>query len=186
MKLARLIAVAIIALLVGAAIAQDYKPKSGEVIMKLAIEGRGNVSIRLFTKEAPNTTSRIMELARQGFYNGLKFHRVIKTPRPYLVQFGAPGSRDKSIDDPELQTQGTGKSVAYEESGQKNDAEGIVGLSAQPGDRNSGDCQFHILLAPAKFLDGNYTVFGKVVAGMDVVKKIEKGDKVISVTIISG
>jgi cyclophilin family peptidyl-prolyl cis-trans isomerase len=59
-----------------------------------------------------------------------------------------------------------------------------VGLAAIPGDKNSGDCQFYILLSKARFLDGNYTVFGRVVAGMDVVKKVERGDRITSVSVL--
>jgi cyclophilin family peptidyl-prolyl cis-trans isomerase len=59
-----------------------------------------------------------------------------------------------------------------------------VGLSALPNDKNSGDSQFYVLLGPARFLDGSYTVFGKVVEGMDVVNKIEKGDRIDKVTIV--
>lgn len=179
---------AILLCLVGALLvqAQEYRPNKGETVMKIAVEGRGNVFIRLFTKEAPRTTSRIIELAKTGFYDGQRFHRVLRSPRPYLVQLGAPSSRDKDLDDKDLVTEGTGKKIPYEASGVSNDAEGIVGLSAETNNRDSGDCQFYILLGPAKFLDGNYTVFGKVVSGMDVVKKVEKGDRVVSVTIVQG
>ena len=166
--------------------AQGYKPAAGERVMVVAIEGRGDIYIRLHQKEAPKTTSRIVELIRKGFYNGQSFYRVIRSPRPYLVQMGAPSSKELDADDPRLLKEGTGKAIAFEDSGFTNNAEGVVGLSAQPGDRDSGDCQFYILLAPAKFLDGNYTVFGKVVQGLDVLRKIEKGDKVKSIKVLDG
>ena len=63
---------------------------------------------------------------------------------------------------------------------------GAVGLSTLPKDRNSGDSQFYILLAKSRFLDGNYTVFGQVVAGNDVLNKIQKGDLVVRASIIQG
>lgn len=162
---------------------QEYRAKPGETVMKIAVEGRGNIYVTLFTKEAPRTTGRIIELVRSGFYNGQKVHRLVRSPRPYLVQMGAPSSRSKNLDDPSLLEEGTGVKLAYEESGVSNSAEGIVGLSALPGDRNTGDCQFHILLNPAKFLDGNYTVFGRVAAGIEVVRKLEKGDRIVSITL---
>jgi cyclophilin family peptidyl-prolyl cis-trans isomerase len=87
------------------------------------------------------------------------------------------------MDDPDLPHEGSGTKVPFENSGHSNDAAGVVGLSTQQGDKDSGDSQFYILLAPAKFLDGNYTVFGKVVEGLDVLKAIEKGDVVSTVTI---
>jgi cyclophilin family peptidyl-prolyl cis-trans isomerase len=151
--------------------------------MKLTIQGRGEVVIKLFTKDAPKATAHIIQLAKNGFYDGQRFYRVIKTPRPYLVQLGAPDSRTKSMDDPALPKQGTGTRVPYEDSGHSNDAIGVVGLSANQGDKNSGDAQFYMLLAPAKFLDGNYTVFGKVISGLEVLRSIEKGDTVTSATI---
>jgi len=148
----------------------------------LTVQGKGEIVIKLYTKEAPKTTAHILDLVKKGFYNSQKFYRVEKTPRPYLVQFGAPGSKTKSMDDPSLQQEGTGTRIPYEDSGFSNDAAGVVGLSANQGDKNSGDAQFYILLAPAKFLDGNYTVFGKVIQGLDVLKKLDKGDVVTSVT----
>ncbi len=85
--------------------------------------------------------------------------------------------------DPVLQSEGTGTKIRYEESGFSHDAAGVVGLAHASGDRDSGDSQFYILLAPAKFLDGNYTVFGKVVQGMDVLQSLQRGDTVSAVTI---
>lgn len=166
--------------------AQSYSPARGETVVKVTIENRGNLFIRLFTAEAPRTTTRILELVSKGFYDGQKFHKVEKSPRPFLVQVGAPSSRSKAIDDPSLKSEGTGTRIPYEESGISNDQEGIVGLSALPGDRDSGDCQFHILLGPAKFLNGNYTVFGKVVSGIEVLRKIEVGDRISSTQILRG
>lgn len=155
----------------------------GDTKMHITVQGRGDIVILLYTKEAPKTTGHIIQLVKQGFYDGQRFYRVVKTPRPYLVQLGAPDSRTKPMDDPVLPREGTGTTVPYEDSHHSNDAAGVVGLSANPGDRNSGDAQFYILLAPAKFLDGNYTVFGKVVEGLDVLKNIEKGDQVTSIKV---
>ena len=61
-----------------------------------------------------------------------------------------------------------------------------MGLSHLEGDRESGDSQFYILLTPNKFLDGNYTVFGQVVGGMELLKSMEKGDRITSVPILGG
>lgn len=156
---------------------------SERTLLKLNVERKGQIVIELFTKQAPKTTAHIIELVKQGYYDGQRFYRVITTPRPYLVQIGAPDSRTKSMDDPTLQHEGTGARIPYEETGFSNDAAGVVGLAANPGDRNSGDAQFYILLAPAPFLDGNYTVFGKVVEGMGVLKSIEKGDAVTTASV---
>lgn len=169
-----------------AGLAQEYSPKAGETVMKIAVEGRGNLYIKLFTAEAPKTTSHIMGLVRRNFYDGQRIFRVDRSPKPFLMQMGAPGSRSKSMDDSSLLTEGTGAKIPFEYSGFLHDQVGRVGLSAQPGDRNSGDAQFHIILGPSRFLDGNYTVFGQVVGGLGLLSKIEKGDRITSVTLLGG
>lgn len=183
MKLFYLFSLLVFAL--GVADAQAYKPKPGETVLQLMIAGKGEVDILLNTAAAPRITSRIMELARSGFYNNQRFFRVEKSPKPFLVQVGDPNSRTKDINDPTLGSGGTGARIPYEETGMPNVA-GAVGLSTLPGDRDSGDCQFYILLGPARFLDGNYPVFGTVVHGMDVVRRIELGDTITSATILKG
>jgi cyclophilin family peptidyl-prolyl cis-trans isomerase len=163
----------------------QYRPKAGETVMRLNVEGKGTVDILLYTKQAPKTTSHIIALAERGFYNNQKFHKVVKDPRPFLVQFGDPGSKTKAMDDRTLGTGGSGTRVAFEESGFAN-VEGAVGLATQQNDRDSGDSQFYILLSNSRFLNGTSTVFGQVVFGMDSVKKVALGDKVTSVTIVRG
>jgi cyclophilin family peptidyl-prolyl cis-trans isomerase len=166
----------------GMASAQSsYSPKQGETVIRVAVEGRGNIYIQLFTKEAPQTTGHILDLVRSGFYNSQRFHRVVKSPRPYLVQIGDPASKTQDVSDGA--SGGSGVRIPYENTGMGH-VQGAVGLAAQPDDKNSGDSQFYIMLAPAKFLDGNYTVFGRVVLGMDVVQKIERGDRVVSISLV--
>lgn len=164
-------------------LAQTYSPRQGETVIKIVIEGRGNIFIKLHTKEAPRTTARILELVNSGFYNGQLVFRAEKTPRPYAIQMGDPYTKTKQIDDPLIGTGGSGKPIPYEDSGYPNE-EGAVGLSAKPGDKNSGDSQFYILMSRARFLDGNYTVFGQVVAGLDVVKRVERKDRILSISVV--
>ena len=154
--------------------------------MRVAIEGKGNVYIALFTDAAPKTTAHVVKLARQGFYDGQRFFRVVRQPRPFLVQLGDPDSRSKEMDDASLGTKGSGARIPFEDTGKLNDKVGVVGLSHREGDRDGGDSQFYMLLAPSRFLDGNYTVFGQVVAGLEVLNKIDKGDRVTGVTILGG
>lgn len=163
------------------AAAQTYSPRAGETVLRLAVEGRGDIFIRLNTSGAPRITSRIAALARSGFYNGQRFHRVVKSPKPYLVQVGDPASRSKLEDS---MTGGSGTKLGFEDSGMRNTA-GAVGLAADPNTKQ-GDSQFYILLADQTFLDGKYPVFGQVVAGMEIVRKIERGDKIVSATILGG
>jgi peptidyl-prolyl cis-trans isomerase B (cyclophilin B) len=165
-------------------LAQEYTPQPGETVMRLTIQGRGNIFILLNTKEAPRTTTHIMRLAREGFYNGQRFYRVVRSPRPFLIQIGDPDSRTKDMDDPTLGTGGTGARIPFEQTSLTHE-EGAVGLATFPKDPDSGDSQFYMMLAPARFLDGTYTVFGRVVQGLDVMRKIEKGDRLQSATILS-
>jgi len=130
---------------------------------------KGVIKFKLYSNDAPKTVARIAELVQKGFYDGLIFHRV---EPGFVVQTGDP--------------QGTGKGG----SGQKLDAEfnsrrhleGTVAM-ARTHDPNSADSQFYITLSPQPDLDHQYTVFGQVIEGMDVVRKIAVGDKMIKVTI---
>lgn len=121
----------------------------------------GRVVIELDTAAAPKHTARIKELTKSGFYNGVKFHRVIPG---FMAQTGDPT--------------GTGMGG----SGKKLDAEfndtphvrGVVSM-ARAQDVNSADSQFFIVFDDARFLDGQYTAFGKVTSGMEFVDKIKAG-----------
>lgn len=148
--------------------------------LRLEIEGKGSVVIRLYPDKAPKAVGHIVKLAKDGFYDGLRFHRAERVPRPYLVQVGDPQSRSGNLDG--VGAKGTGAKIPYEDSGLSNTV-GAVGLARLGQDRDSGDSQFYILLGAQKFLDGNYTVFGQIVEGMDVVKRIEKGDRITRATV---
>jgi cyclophilin family peptidyl-prolyl cis-trans isomerase len=163
---------------------QVYKPHKGETDLKLEIQDRGTVYIQLFVKEAPKTTAQIMKLVKSGFYDTQRFHRVEKSPKPYIVQIGDPNSKTGDLDKLQM-SGGSGDQVPFEESGHQN-VEGAVGLARDVTNQNSGNSQFYISLGTNKFLDGTYTVFGQVVSGMDIVQKIERGDRVTSATIVVG
>ncbi len=152
-------------------------------MIKIAVEGRGDILVVMHTKQAPKTTAHILDLVKTGFYDGQRFHKVERSPKPYLAEVGDPESRT-SVDSPNIGSGGSGAHIAYEDSGFLNE-EGAVGLAHIQSDRDSGDSQFYMLLAPARFLDGDYTVFGKVVSGMDVLQKITKGDRIVSISIIN-
>ena len=147
------------------------------------IEGRGEFTMTLDQKAAPKTCAQIVSLVSKGFYDGQRFHRSIQKPKPFLVQVGDPASKSGAVD--EEMTGGSGKKVPFEESGLPCDL-GAVGLARNPDDKDSGDSQFFILLAPSRFMNGKYTVFAKITAGMDVVQKISVGDKISSVRVVKG
>jgi peptidylprolyl isomerase len=122
----------------------------------------GRVVIEMRPDLAPATCAHIKALVRQGFYNGLTFHRVIDG---FMAQTGDPKGNG---------TGGSGHPVTAEFSSEPF-VRGVVGL-ARASDPNSGDSQFFIMFAPNPSLDGKYTVWGEVVSGMEDVDKIKKGD----------
>lgn len=122
----------------------------------------GVVMIEMRPDLAPKHVARIKELTRQGFYDGLVFHRVIEG---FMAQTGDPKGNG---------TGGSGVKLPAEFSKQPF-VRGTVGM-ARSQDPNSGDSQFFICFAPAHFLDGQYTVWGQVVEGMEYVDKIKRGD----------
>src|SRR5260370_22531192 len=123
----------------------------------------GRVVIELLPALAPKTVAHVKELTRRGFYDGLAFHRVIDG---YMAQTGDPKGNG---------TGGSGQNVKAEFSQNAHFARGTLGL-ARASDPDSGDSQFFICFAPAPFLDGKYTIFGKVTSGMEYVDAIKKGD----------
>jgi peptidylprolyl isomerase len=122
----------------------------------------GRVVIELRPDLAPKHVARIKELARKKFYDGLVFHRVIEG---FMAQTGDPLGNG---------TGGSGQKLPAEFSGERFER-GTAGM-ARAQDPNSADSQFFICFAPAPFLNGQYTVWGKVTQGMEFVDKIKKGD----------
>lgn len=178
------ISVAAVALLLCSPAIPANAPEAS-VKLVLDVAGKGKVEITLAPDKAPKTCEHLVQLAQSGFYSGQKFIKAVKSPKPFLVQFGDPNSRTKPMDDPELGKTGSGKQIPYEDSGLPN-VRGAVGLSTLPKDRNSGDSIFYVSLAENRFLDGKYTVFGHVTKGIEVVDKVEVGDEVSSVTVVRG
>jgi len=127
----------------------------------------GKIEIEFFEAQAPNTVANFTKLAKEGFYNGIKFHRVIKG---FMIQGGDPLTKDDSKT--ELWgTGGPGYSFSDEITpANKNDIGTISMANAGP---NTNGSQFFINTTNNNFLDTKHTVFGKVTSGMDVVKKIE-------------
>jgi len=177
---------ALVALHLGAAsaFAQGYAPQPGETVVRFDVEKRGSIFVRFFTKEAPKATAQVLRLSRQGFYDGLQFFRVERTPRPYLAFFGDPQTKSLSLDSPQIGTGGSGSKVPLETTPYEHE-EGSVGLARPADNPNGGDSQIYFSLGRSKFLDGKYSIFGKVVSGIEVLRKLEKGDRVTSVRIVS-
>lgn len=123
----------------------------------------GRVTIKLMPDLAPNHVARIKELTREGFYNGLKWHRVIDG---FMAQTGDPtGTGTSGSDKPDLKA----------EFSDYNYGRGTVGM-ARTADPNSANSQWFICFEDCSFLNGQYTVWGQVVSGMEAVDKITRGE----------
>jgi cyclophilin family peptidyl-prolyl cis-trans isomerase len=122
----------------------------------------GRVVIEMRPDLAPATVAQIKQLVRQGFYDGIVFHRVIDG---FMAQTGDPKGDG---------TGGSGHKLKAEFSNEKH-VRGVVSM-ARASDPDSADSQFFIMLAPAPSLDGKYTIWGKVTSGMVYIDQIKKGD----------
>ena len=130
---------------------------------------KGNIVLELTEDETPNTVANFISLAEKGFYDGVAFHRVIPD---FMVQGGCPLGTG---------TGGPGYVIADEFSPRLRHTRGVISMAnAGP---NTGGSQFFITHVPCPHLDGKHAVFGKVTSGMEVVDKIQKGDKIIKVAV---
>ncbi len=131
----------------------------------VAIEtDRGRIALELFKNDAPGTVANFVRLVKKGFYNNLTFHRVIPN---FMIQGGCPfgdGTGD------------AGYRIKCEVD--RNPRKHLRGsLSMAHRGRDTGSCQFFICHSPQPHLDGKHTVFGQVIEGMEVVDRIQKGDR---------
>jgi peptidyl-prolyl cis-trans isomerase B (cyclophilin B) len=125
----------------------------------------GKMVIEFYDKDAPKTVANFKKLAKQGFYDGTTFHRIVQG---FMIQGGDPLS--KTPDNPNVGTGGPGYQIAAEFNTNKH-VFGVVSM-ARSSDPNSAGSQFFICLGDAAFLDGKYTAFGRLIAGDGVLRKI--------------
>jgi cyclophilin family peptidyl-prolyl cis-trans isomerase len=148
-------------------------PEEEDMVSKptaVIVTDKGEFRFELFAEQAPVTVENFIGLAQSDFYDGLIFHRY---EPGFVIQGGDPRGDG---------TGGSGKTIPLETHPDLIHDEGAVGM-ARSSDPNSASSQFYITLAPANFLDGNYAVFGKVISGLDVVKSLRAGDKMVRVSI---
>jgi cyclophilin family peptidyl-prolyl cis-trans isomerase len=151
-------------------LAQITSPGAGPVIVLET--AKGIIEFETYPDEAPKTVARILELVKKNFYNGQRFHRA--EPK-FLVQIGDPVSRDVSRES-WWGRQGTGKPIGVGEITKKRrHVRGSVAM-AHTGNPASADSQFYILRQPKPEFDGKYSVFGRVISGLDVVDRLQRGD----------
>lgn len=140
--------------------------------MKKAIieTAKGTIELELFENDAPKTVENFEKLIKEGYYDGLTFHRVINN---FVIQGGCPEGNG---------TGGPGYTIKCETEGNPN-RHGEGALSMAHAGKDTGGSQFFITHSPQPHLDGVHTVFGKVIKGMKVVNQIKEGDVIIKVTI---
>lgn len=129
--------------------------------LRFVMRGKGSFELRLLMDEAPWSALRVATRAREGYYNGLSFHRVVPN---FVIQGGSPGANEYMGDGPFMR----------DEVGLVSHRRGTVGISTRG--RDTGDAQIFVNLVDLPRLDHTYTVFAEVVAGMDVVDLIVEGD----------
>jgi peptidyl-prolyl cis-trans isomerase B (cyclophilin B) len=154
------------------AASEQTSPGAGPVIVIETV--KGTIEFETYPEDAPKTVAHIVALVRRGFYNGLRIHRAEPN---FVIQMGDPQSRDMSKK--ELWgTKDSGKSIGVAEITKKRThKKGAVGM-AHAGNAAAADSQFYITRRATPSLDGRYTVFGQVIAGSDVVDKIQPGDMI--------
>jgi len=148
--------------------------EEGKNYLAVIHTSKGDITCELNSKEAPMSVTNFIQLAKGGFYNGLVFHRVVPN---FVVQGGDPEGTGRG---------GPGYTVSAEiKLPHQQGALAWARLpdAVNPQKRSSGS-QFYITLEKIPYLDGEYTVFGQTVSGMDVVKKIEQGDVIKSIDVV--
>ena len=174
-------------LLSGAMPAMAQKP----IRVQIVIEGRGTVLMEVYPADAPKTVAHFLDLCRQKFYDGILVHRV---EPGFVVQAGDPTT--KKLRPRELATMseqkkmelrigagGSGKTIPFERNNRTH-VPGTVAMALSAPRSDTGDSQWFINLESNHQLDGDYCVFGKVVKGMDVVRRIRVGDRIASVRVM--
>jgi peptidyl-prolyl cis-trans isomerase B (cyclophilin B) len=125
----------------------------------------GKIVLEFFPNAAPKHVNNFKQLAKSGFYNGTKFHRVIPG---FMIQGGDPNSKDADRSNDGTGNSGTKVPAEFTSISHKR---GILSM-ARSSDPNSASCQFFIVVKDSTFLDQQYSVFGRVIQGMDVADKI--------------
>src|ERR1700757_275359 len=142
---------------------------------------RGTIVAELYDKDAPGTVENFEKLANSGFYDGVKFHRVIPD---FVVQGGDPLSRDLPAGDPRVGTGGPGYKIKCETKDNPHTHQ-IGALSMAHAGKDTGGSQFFMVLSEAstRHLNGVHTVFGQITSGLDVMKSIQGNDVMNSVRV---
>lgn len=193
--------------------AQASLPRlTGKATVEMTVKG-SPIAIEIDGTDAPITAGNFVDLVNRGVYNGLSFHRVVRQPQPFVAQGGDPQSKDSTVPasqlgtgsfiDPatqqpryiplEIKPEGAQEPIyskTLQEAGVTQPpilkhTRGAVAM-ARSQIPDSASSQFYFALADLSFLDGSYAVFGKVTSGMEIVDKIEQGDRITSAKVTDG
>lgn len=145
---------------------KETSPMSTSNEVAVIKTSEGDMVVQFWTDAAPNTIENFKKLARQGFYDGTTFHRIVKG---FMIQGGDPNSKDPAKESAYGQG-GPGYKLKAEFNDHSHDR-GVLSMARGP-DPDSAGSQFFICLAPVRRLDGQYTTFGKLIKGDDVLEKI--------------
>ena len=144
----------------------EPSPKSSQTEVAVIKTSEGDMVVQFWTDAAPNTIENFKKLAKQGFYNGTVFHRIVKG---FMIQGGDPNSKDPAKED-KYGEGGPGYKIKAEFNDHSHER-GVLSMAREP-DPDSAGSQFFICLAPVTRLDHQYTTFGKLIKGDDVLTKI--------------
>ena len=142
---------------------------------------RGTIVAELYEKDAPGTVANFEKLANSGFYDGVKFHRVVPN---FVVQGGDPQSRDLPVGDPRIGSGGPGYTIKCETKDNPRTHD-VGALSMAHAGKDTGGSQFFMVLddGNTKHLNGKHTVFGKITQGLDVMRQIKQNDHMTKVRV---
>ncbi|NTW28043.1 MAG: peptidylprolyl isomerase [Coriobacteriia bacterium] len=178
----------------------SYQPNGDEVAVFKT--NRGDITVKLFGKDAPITVANFIELALKGYYDDSKFHRLVPG---FVVQGGDPQTKDLSpqaveyavanppvpgtcnADSPALGTGGPGYNIKGEfnrETNPNTHLDGALAMARQSAPDTAGS-QFYFTLGEQSFLDGSYAVFGQTIEGLEVIGTLCVGDVIESITVLN-
>jgi peptidyl-prolyl cis-trans isomerase B (cyclophilin B) len=167
-------------MITGTRLGRTMAEKEGGLPVVRLETDKGPIDLELFANDAPKTVENFLTLVKKGFYDGLRFHRVIPN---FVIQAGCPNSKTKG--DPRAGTGGPGYTIKCETKGNpRKHARGA--LSMAHAGKDTGGSQFFIAHGPQRHLDGVHTVFGQVVKNIDLVDKIQQWDQIKSAKVLEG
>jgi peptidyl-prolyl cis-trans isomerase B (cyclophilin B) len=166
MKFSILLAVLLSTAVFAAEEKKESSPMSNSNEVAVIKTNEGDMVVQFWTDAAPSTIENFKKLARQGFYDGTTFHRIVKS---FMIQGGDPNSKDPAKESTYGQG-GPGYKIKAEFNNHSHDR-GAISMARGP-DPDSAGSQFFICLAPVRRLDGQYTTFGKLIKGDEILEKI--------------